>query len=84
MSENSKSLPGFNKIIIDPNILNGQPCLAGQRLTVHRVLEILALYPDRAELRQEYPELEEEHIKQVLTYAAQEMTEQNLYLSAIK
>jgi len=36
------------------------------RLTVRRVLEAVATYPDRAELLREYPELEEEDIRQVL------------------
>jgi uncharacterized protein (DUF433 family) len=40
------------------------------RLTVRRVLEALATYPDREELRVEYPELEEEDIRQALEYAA--------------
>lgn len=40
------------------------------RLTVRRVLEALATYPDREELRGEYPELEDEDIRQALLYAA--------------
>jgi uncharacterized protein (DUF433 family) len=30
----------------------------------------VAVYPDRAELRREYPELEDEDIRQALEYAA--------------
>jgi uncharacterized protein (DUF433 family) len=33
------------------------------RLTVRRVLQAMALYPDRTELFQEYPELEEEDLR---------------------
>jgi len=40
------------------------------RLTVRRVLEALAVYPDREDLRAEYPELEDEDIRQALEYAA--------------
>jgi uncharacterized protein (DUF433 family) len=50
--------------------MNGQPCVRNLRLTVRRVLEALATYPDRAELFREYPELEPEDIRQVLGYAA--------------
>ena len=50
--------------------MNGQPCVRDLRLTVRRVLEALALYPDREELVREYPELEPEDIRQVLAYAA--------------
>jgi len=37
---------------------------------VRRVLEALATYPDRAELKREYPELEDEDIRQALAFAA--------------
>jgi uncharacterized protein (DUF433 family) len=39
------------------------------RITVRRVLEILASYPDRAELFREYPFLEDEDLQQALRYA---------------
>lgn len=50
--------------------MNGQPCIRDLRLTVRRVIELLALYPDREELYKEYPELEDEDIRQALLYAA--------------
>lgn len=49
--------------------MNGQPCIRGTRLTVKRVLQALSTYPEREELRREYPELEEDDIRQVLAYA---------------
>lgn len=60
----------FDRITIDPAKMNGQPCIKGTRLTVRRVVEVVALYPDRAELRREFPELAEEDIRQALEYAA--------------
>jgi uncharacterized protein (DUF433 family) len=60
----------FDRITINPRRMNGQPCIRDLRLTVRRVLEILALYPDRSELQREYPELEDEDIRQALAYAA--------------
>lgn len=50
--------------------MNGQPCIRNLRLTVRRVIELLATYPDRDELRQEFPELEDEDIRQALIFAA--------------
>jgi uncharacterized protein (DUF433 family) len=50
--------------------LNGEPCVRDLRLTVRRVLEALATYPDRSELKREYPELEDEDIRQALAFAA--------------
>jgi uncharacterized protein (DUF433 family) len=60
----------FERITIDPARMNGQPCIRNLRLTVGRVIELLAIYPDREELRNEYPELEDEDIRQALAYAA--------------
>jgi len=60
----------LDRITYDPAQMNGQPCVRRLRLTVRRVLEALATYPDRVELKREYPELEDEDIRQVLAYAA--------------
>lgn len=60
----------LDRITIDPGKMNGQPCIRGMRLTVRRVLLALSIYPDREELRENYPELEDEDIQQALEYAA--------------
>lgn len=60
----------LDRIVIHPGRMNGQPCIRNLRLTVRRVIELVATYPDRAELRREYPELEAEDIQQALQYAA--------------
>ena len=60
----------FDRITIDPTRMNGQPCIRNLRLTVRRVVEAVATYPDREQMRREYPELEAEDIRQALEYAA--------------
>jgi len=50
--------------------MNGQPCIRGLRLTVRRVIEALATYPDREDLFRNYPELEPEDVQQALEFAA--------------
>ena len=50
--------------------MNGQPCIRDLRLTVRRVVELTAIYPVRAELQKEFPELQDEDIRQALHYAA--------------
>ena len=62
--------PVFDRITCDPNKINGQPCIRGLRITVRRVLEALAAYPSRAEMLSDYPDLEDEDIRQALAYAA--------------
>lgn len=58
----------LNRITVNPAIMNGQPCIRGMRLTVRRVVEAAALYPDRNELKAEYPELTDEVIGQPLDF----------------
>ena len=70
----------FSRITSDPAVMNGQPCIRGMRLTVRRVLEALATYPDRQEFSSEYPELEDEDIRQALAYAAANLDDQVLEL----
>jgi uncharacterized protein (DUF433 family) len=72
------TVAGFDRITIDPKQMNGQPCVRGMRLTVRRVLEIIALYPDRAELFREFPELQDEDLKQVLEFAAANLDDETL------
>ena len=66
----------FDRITWNPNQMNGQPCIRGMRLTVRRALEAVALYPDRGELRREYPELEDEDIRQAILFAAANLADQ--------
>jgi hypothetical protein len=49
--------PGFDRITADPAILGGKPCIRGLRLSVQRVLEVLAQNPSWDELRLDDPEL---------------------------
>jgi uncharacterized protein (DUF433 family) len=60
----------FHRITIEPDKMGGQPCIRGLRLTVRRVLEIMATYPDRSELFRDYPSLEDEDLRQALAFAA--------------
>ena len=60
----------LDRITSQPARMNGQPCVRELRLTVRRVVEAVATYPDHAELRREYPELDDEDIRQALLFAA--------------
>ena len=60
----------FDRITSDAAVMNGQPVIMGTRITVKRVVEAVALHPDREELFREYPELQSEDIRQALEYAA--------------
>jgi uncharacterized protein (DUF433 family) len=50
--------------------MNGQPCIRGLRLTVRRVTEIVAAYPDLTEILGDYPSLEADDIRQAIAFAS--------------
>ena len=60
----------LDRITVDPKKMNGQPCIRGMRITVRRVLLAIATYGTGAELRNAYPDLDDEDIHQALEYAA--------------
>ena len=72
----------LDRITIDCARMNGQPCIRNMRLTVRRVVELVATYPNREELRLEYPELEDEDIRQALLYAATYLDDRIVELTA--
>jgi uncharacterized protein (DUF433 family) len=72
----------FNRITVNPAVVGGQPCIRGMRLTVKRVLEAVALYPNREELYQEFPELEAEDVRQALDFAACSLDDRMIALEA--
>lgn len=63
----------FDRITIEPGKLGGKPCIRGMRISVEDVLNIVASFPDRRELFENYPDLEEEDLRQALSFAAASM-----------
>jgi uncharacterized protein (DUF433 family) len=61
-------MQALDRITVDPAVMNGQPCLRAMRLTVRRVLEIAALYPDTAQRRKDYPDLEDDDVAQANSF----------------
>jgi uncharacterized protein (DUF433 family) len=74
----------FKRVTYDPKQMNGQPCIRGLRLTVRRVVEAVATYPNREDLKREYPELEDEDIREALAYAAANLDDKVVELVAAK
>jgi uncharacterized protein (DUF433 family) len=60
----------FDRITIEPGKMGGKPCIRGLRISVENVLNILASYSNRKELFENYPDLEEEDLRQALAFAA--------------
>ena len=75
--------PAFDRITVEPDKCGGKPCIRGMRITVRRVLEILATYRDRNDIFREYPFLEEEDLTQALRYAAASVDEELFDLNPV-
>ena len=65
-----QTLPGFDRITVDPDKLGGQPCIRGHRFSVEHLLELLAAGWTTEDVRAEFSFIEEEDIHQALGYAA--------------
>jgi len=57
------------RIIVDPDICHGKPTIRGTRIMVSNVLSLLAGGYTIAQIREYYPELSEEDIKEAIEYA---------------
>ena len=66
----------LDRITVDPRVMNSQPTIRGMRLTVRRVLRMLAVDLDWQQLRTEYPELELEDLQQALEFAARNVPDE--------
>lgn len=57
-------------ISIDPEIRFGKPCIKNTRIAVSDILQWLASGMSHAEILEDYPSLEEDHIRAALMFAA--------------
>ena len=73
----------FDRITVEPGKCGGKPCIRGMRITVRRVLELLASYPDRPAILADYPYLEAEDFQQALHYAAATVDDQSLSIDQV-
>ena len=71
----------LERISIDPEVMNGQPCIRGTRLTVKRILHLLAEGRNREELLKDYPRLDDEAIREALLFAAASVEDRTEELS---
>jgi uncharacterized protein (DUF433 family) len=72
----------FDRITTNPEILGGQPIIRGMRLTVRRIVEAVATYPDRQDLFRKYSELEAEDVRQALEFAASNLDDRIVPLAS--
>ena len=60
----------LDRITFDPLIMGGRACIRGMRITVSLLVNLVANGMTPEEITGEYPDLEQEDIRQALQYAA--------------
>jgi uncharacterized protein (DUF433 family) len=60
----------FERIVSNPAILGGKPCIRGTRISVEFILELIASGANRDDIVREYPHLTPEDVEQSLLYTA--------------
>ena len=63
-------IPRLTRITRDPAVMGGKPCLRGLRVTVGTVVGLVAAGHSTVDILALYPYLEEDDIREALTYAA--------------
>lgn len=60
----------LDRITVNPNQLDGKPCIRNMRISVQTILEFLGAGNTIEEILDQYPSLEKEDISACLQYAA--------------
>lgn len=61
-------MPQSDRITIDPNVMDGKPCIHGTRVTVGTVVGLIASGATPEEILADYPYLEAEDIETAIHY----------------
>jgi uncharacterized protein (DUF433 family) len=71
----------LDRILIDPKICHGKPCIKGTRVPVFVILDALAAGMTYAEISNDYPPITNDDVKAALLYAALLADEEEFALS---
>jgi len=72
----------FSRITVNPNQMDGVPCIRGLRIPVSTVVGMVADGMNLKEILKAFPDLEAEDIREALRYAAEAVRERVLPLVA--
>lgn len=72
----------FQRITVNPEQMDGLPCIRGLRIPVTTVVDMVASGMSTDEILALYPDLEGEDIREALQYAAAAVRERQLPLVA--
>lgn len=69
----------MSRITVNPKVMVGKPTIRGLRITVEQILKALANGVSVSDLLKDYPELEKEDVQAVLQYAAELVSEEQVF-----
>jgi len=79
-SGNPMQATNFERITVNPNQMGGVPCIRSLRIPVATVLRMLAGGMTEQEILTDYPDLQQEDIRECLRFAAASAKERELAL----
>ena len=68
----------FSRVTVNPDEMGGVPCLRGLRIPVATIVGMVAEGMTETQIRESYPDLEVEDIREALRYAAEAVQEREL------
>jgi len=74
--------PLLKRILVDPNVCFGKPCIRGTRIWVSLILDFLANGMTNEEVLAEYPQLAKEDIQAAIAYGAEMSRERFVEVAA--
>ncbi len=72
----------LDRITINPEVMSGQPCVRGLRIPVSLSLRLLARGKTILQILEDYSELEEDDIRQALSFTFWATTEKAIPVTA--
>ena len=73
----------FTRLVFDPAILSGKPCVKGTRISVEMILEWVASGASRDDIVKSYPQLTPEDVAEALNFAAQSLSNETIMTAEI-
>jgi uncharacterized protein (DUF433 family) len=68
----------FRRITMDPDVMGGQPCIRGMRVTVGTIVEAVSAGRTVEQLLADFPYLEEADVREALAFAARVVEEREV------
>lgn len=73
-------MPQLSRIVMDPAVMGGRPCIRGTRVTVSTIVGLVAAGNDATAIVRLYPYVTADDVREALTWAAWRAQEKEIDL----